>query len=112
MVRAFRKEIGVYRSVLADKRCPRLSRWLLGAAVVYALSPIDLIPDFIPVLGHLDDLLVIPLLVWLAVLVIPGDLIAEHRASRTQEGEEAPRTGTGREDNNALRRDSEGQIRG
>jgi len=79
LMRAFRSEIGVYRSVIADARCPRLARWLLGAAVAYALSPIDLIPDFIPVLGHLDDALVLPFMVWLAIRIIPRELIAEHR---------------------------------
>jgi uncharacterized membrane protein YkvA (DUF1232 family) len=86
-LQTFRHEIGIYRSVMADPRCPRLARWLLGGAMAYALSPIDLIPDFIPVLGHLDDLLIIPLLVGLAVRVIPGEVIAEHRARRGQEAE-------------------------
>jgi uncharacterized membrane protein YkvA (DUF1232 family) len=79
LVRAFQNEVGVYRSVTADPRCPRVARWLLGGAVAYALSPIDLIPDFIPVIGHLDDMLILPLLVWLAIRIIPKELIAEHR---------------------------------
>lgn len=78
----FRKELGIYRAVLADPRCPRVARWLLGAAIAYALSPVDLIPDFIPVLGHLDDVLVVPLLLWLALRLIPKELIAEHRRCR------------------------------
>ena len=45
----------------------------------YAISPIDLIPDFIPVLGHLDDIIILPLLVWLAFRVIPKELVHEHR---------------------------------
>ena len=49
------------------------------AAVGYALSPIDLIPDFIPVLGYLDDLLVLPLLVWVALRLIPKDVMVECR---------------------------------
>ena len=53
----------------------------LVAAVVaaYALSPIDLIPDFIPVIGHLDDLLIVPLGIWAAVRLVPAALMAEHR---------------------------------
>ena len=82
LVEVFRREIGVYRSVMADPRCPRLSRWLLGGAVAYALSPIDLIPDFIPVLGHLDDVLIVPIMIWLAKRAIPKELIAEHRSAR------------------------------
>lgn len=52
----------------------------LGAFVVaYALSPIDLIPDFIPVLGYLDDVLLLPALIWLAVRMIPAEVLAESR---------------------------------
>jgi len=82
LVRAFRNEIGIYRSVMADPRCPRLARWILAGAVAYALSPIDLIPDFIPVVGHLDDVLIIPLMVWIAIRIIPKALITEHRIAR------------------------------
>jgi uncharacterized membrane protein YkvA (DUF1232 family) len=44
------------------------------------VSPIDIIPDFIPVLGQLDDLIVLPLLIWLALRCIPAELITEHRS--------------------------------
>lgn len=81
LVNNFKREIAVYRDVIRDERCPRSARWLLGGALAYALSPIDLIPDFIPVLGQLDDLVVLPLLVWLSVRLIPEGLIAEHRAN-------------------------------
>jgi uncharacterized membrane protein YkvA (DUF1232 family) len=47
----------------------------------YALSPIDLIPDFIPVLGYLDDLILVPAGLWLAMRLIPPDVLAEHRAT-------------------------------
>lgn len=90
LVAVFRREIGIYRSVMADPRCPRAARWLLAGAVAYALSPIDLIPDFIPVLGHLDDALILPVLVGLAIRMIPKELIAEHRAKRAAETECAP----------------------
>lgn len=83
-IQAFRNEVGVYRSVIADRRCPRVSRWLLGFAVMYALSPMDLIPDFIPVLGYIDDLLILPLLIWLAMRLMPKELILEHRLKREE----------------------------
>lgn len=76
----FRQEIQVYRRVLGDPRAPRRTRWLLAAAIAYALSPIDLIPDFIPLVGHLDDAIILPLLVWLALRATPAALLAEHRA--------------------------------
>lgn len=75
----FKAELALYRRILADPRTPRRARWLLGAAVAYALSPVDLIPDFIPVIGHLDDALILPLLVWLALRCLPPSLLAEHR---------------------------------
>ncbi|MDP9812626.1 uncharacterized membrane protein YkvA (DUF1232 family) [Rhizobium tibeticum] len=49
----------------------------------YALSPIDLIPDFVPVLGYLDDIVIVPLGILLAVKLIPPDILAEHRATAT-----------------------------
>lgn len=78
-VQRFKSELSVYRRVLVDPRTPRSARWLLGLALAYLVTPVDLIPDFIPVLGQLDDLLVVPLLVWLAVRLIPRDIVEEHR---------------------------------
>lgn len=78
------REIGFYRAVLNDPRTPRGARWLLGLALAYAVSPVDLIPDFIPVLGHLDDVLLVPLLIWLALRLIPKDVLAEHRSRSEQ----------------------------
>ena len=56
---------------------------LLGCAVGYAVSPVDIIPDFIPVLGYLDDAIVIPFLVWLALRGVPQNLLEEHRQKVT-----------------------------
>jgi uncharacterized membrane protein YkvA (DUF1232 family) len=64
-----------------DPRTPWYARWLALAIAAYALSPIDLIPDFIPVLGLLDDVLIVPLGVWLVVRLIPEEVLAEHRAA-------------------------------
>ena len=55
------------------------AKLVAGLVVAYALSPIDLIPDFIPVLGYLDDLVIVPLGIILAVRLIPGALLAEFR---------------------------------
>jgi uncharacterized membrane protein YkvA (DUF1232 family) len=81
LTRRFRQDVAVYRLVLQDRRTPWVAKLLLGAAVAYALSPIDLIPDFIPVLGHLDDLLIVPLLAWAGLRLVPAAVIEESRRS-------------------------------
>jgi uncharacterized membrane protein YkvA (DUF1232 family) len=61
---------------------PDISFWakaIAFIAVAYALSPIDLIPDFIPVLGYLDDLIIVPVLVWLALKMVPIDVLKQSR---------------------------------
>ena len=75
----FRREIRVYQAVLKDPRTPRPAKWLLGMAIAYALSPIDLIPDFIPIIGHLDDAVIVPGLIVLAVHFIPRDVLEDCR---------------------------------
>jgi len=65
--------------VLKDRRTPRLARFLLGLAVGYALSPVDLIPDFLPVLGYLDDIVLVPALVILALKMVPKEVIDDCR---------------------------------
>ena len=77
--RGLKRELRVYRLVLADQRTPRLAKLLLWLAIGYALLPFDLIPDFIPVIGHLDDLIVIPALVLLALTLIPPEVLADAR---------------------------------
>jgi len=79
IIKRFSQEIAFYRLVLKHPRTPRTARFFLGLAIVYAVSPIDLIPDFIPVIGHLDDVIVLPVLIWLAIRLIPKDVIAECR---------------------------------
>ncbi len=63
------------------RACRGIAKALAGAVAAYALSPIDLIPDFIPVLGQLDELIILPLGIALAVRLIPPELMAEHRAA-------------------------------
>jgi len=62
-----------------DPRTPTLARMIIIFAVAYAVSPIDLIPDFIPILGQLDDLLILPALILLAIRLIPPDVYARCR---------------------------------
>lgn len=62
-----------------DPRTPWYAKLLAGVVVAYALSPIDLIPDFIPVLGYLDDFLLVPLGLWLAVRLIPAEVMKDCR---------------------------------
>jgi uncharacterized membrane protein YkvA (DUF1232 family) len=75
-----KREVAYYRALFAHPRTPRASRWLLGAAVAYLVSPIDVIPDFIPVLGQLDDLLIVPCLIYASLAFIPAGVKAECRA--------------------------------
>ncbi len=72
----------VYALYLAcrDPRVSWQTRVFAAAVAAYAFSPIDLIPDFIPVLGYLDDLVLIPLGVWTALAMIPANVMAENRA--------------------------------
>jgi uncharacterized membrane protein YkvA (DUF1232 family) len=77
---SFRREIRVYQLVRQHPRTPMIAKVLIGVAVAYTLSPIDLIPDFIPILGHLDDMIIVPLLVVAAVKHIPEDVLQECRA--------------------------------
>ena len=69
-----------------DPRTPWHAKTVAIAVAAYALSPIDLIPDFIPVLGYLDDLIIVPLGILLAVRLIPAALMAEFRATATERG--------------------------
>jgi len=67
-----------------DPRTPLLVRLLALLVAAYALSPIDLIPDFIPVIGYLDDLLLLPLGLWLVVRLTPPEVIATAREQAAQ----------------------------
>jgi uncharacterized membrane protein YkvA (DUF1232 family) len=79
--RARRLKAETYALYLAygDPRVPLYAKLLAALVVGYAFSPIDLIPDFIPVLGYLDDLVVVPLGVALAVWMIPEEVLSENR---------------------------------
>jgi uncharacterized membrane protein YkvA (DUF1232 family) len=70
-----KQEFEVYRLVLKHPQTPLAAKVLLGLAIGYLLLPFDLIPDFIPVLGQLDDVIIIPVLVYVALLFIPQEVI-------------------------------------
>lgn len=76
---AFKREFEVYRCALRHPATPLAAKILLGLAVGYALLPFDLIPDFLPIIGHLDDLVIVPGLVWLALGMIPRNILEECR---------------------------------
>ncbi len=78
-INRIKTEIHYYRTLAADPAVPTVSRWLLLGALAYLVSPIDLIPDFIPVLGQLDDLIIVPGLVALAMLLIPAEAKSKAR---------------------------------
>ena len=76
--RALKTRIAYYRAIYRDPRTPLPARALLWLAVAYALLPFDLIPDFIPVVGHLDDLVIVPALVALALRLVPAEVKEAH----------------------------------
>jgi uncharacterized membrane protein YkvA (DUF1232 family) len=78
--RSLKREIKVLYLAYKSPGTPWYAKLLCAVVVGYALSPIDLIPDFIPILGYLDDLLLIPLGVWLVIKLVPEDVLNECRA--------------------------------
>jgi uncharacterized membrane protein YkvA (DUF1232 family) len=78
---SLKRELVLYRALAAHPRTPRLAKWCLLAAVGYAVLPIDLIPDFIPVIGHLDDVVIVPGLIAAAIWLVPKDVVVECRQS-------------------------------
>jgi uncharacterized membrane protein YkvA (DUF1232 family) len=80
-VRALKRDVVAIALAVRDPRVPWYAKAVGVCVVAYALSPIDLIPDFVPVLGLLDDLVLVPLGLLLVVRLIPVDILVEHRAS-------------------------------
>lgn len=79
--RTIRRDAHAVYLAARDPRTPWYAKALALCVAGYALSPIDLIPDFIPVLGYLDDIVLVPLGIMLVVWLVPADVIAEHRAA-------------------------------
>lgn len=92
IVRSFRErvrrlslQINVLHHAGRHPDLPLLSRFLVLLTVAYALSPVDLIPDFIPILGYLDDLILLPLLIFLSIRSIPEHILSEAREQAANE---------------------------
>jgi uncharacterized membrane protein YkvA (DUF1232 family) len=77
-----RDALAVYLAA-RDRRVPWYARALALCVAAYAFSPIDLIPDFVPVLGYLDDLVIVPLGILVTIRLMPREVMAEHRAAAT-----------------------------
>lgn len=76
-----------------DPRTPILAKIIVACVTAYALSPIDLIPDFIPILGLLDDVIIVPAGIWLALRLVPSDVMDDCRARAGHTVKKASRAG-------------------
>lgn len=83
--RGMKRQLGAIYHACHDPRVGILPRLIIMVALAYSLSPVDLIPDFIPVLGYLDDLILVPALIGLAIRLIPADVMAEATARAERE---------------------------
>jgi uncharacterized membrane protein YkvA (DUF1232 family) len=86
---ALKKEALAIYIAARDPRTPWYAKALVFFVVAHTFSPIDLIPDFIPVLGYLDDLIITPGGLWLAIRLIPPEVLAEARATAAARGAES-----------------------
>jgi uncharacterized membrane protein YkvA (DUF1232 family) len=82
--RALKRDVMTLWFALQHPDTPWYARVLAAIITAYALSPVDLIPDFIPVLGYLDDLLIVPAGVWLVLRLVPDHVLAASRAKSQQ----------------------------
>ncbi|MEJ8758171.1 DUF1232 domain-containing protein [Pontibacter sp. H259] len=78
-VRKLKEDIYTLYLASRDPRIPFMAKVVLVITVAYAFSPIDLVPDFIPVLGYLDDLLLLPFGIWLTIKLMPPAVLHEYR---------------------------------
>lgn len=80
IAKRLKNELVLYRQVLRHPQTPWIAKALLWVAVAYLMLPFDLIPDFLPVIGHLDDLIIVPGLIYLAFKMIPDAVVSECKA--------------------------------
>ena len=92
--REIRRDVVAIWIAAGDPRVPWYAKAIAAAVAAYALSPIDLIPDFVPVLGYLDDLIIVPAGILLTVRLIPAGLMDEFRAEAARR-EARPRSRVG-----------------
>ena len=85
-----KRDVQVLGLALFDRRTPWYAKALAGLIVAYAVSPIDLIPDFIPVLGLLDEMILLPLLIVLVLRLIPAPVMADCRSRVEMPGNRLP----------------------
>ncbi|RVD69543.1 MAG: DUF1232 domain-containing protein [Mesorhizobium sp.] len=85
--RTIKQDVHAIYLAAGDARTPWYAKVLALCVAGYALSPIDLIPDFIPVLGYLDDAIIVPLGILAVLRMIPPEVMAEHRAAAALAGE-------------------------
>jgi uncharacterized membrane protein YkvA (DUF1232 family) len=85
--RTLKRDVVALWLAARDPRVPLSAKIVAGAVAAYALSPVDLIPDFIPILGYLDDLLIVPIGIVLAIRLVPDDLMTEFRGKAEQRSE-------------------------
>lgn len=85
--RTIKRDVHAVWLAARDPRTPWFAKVLALAVAAYAISPIDLIPDFIPIIGYLDDLIIVPLGIMLVVRFIPPELMDEHREAASKASE-------------------------
>ncbi|PKP94951.1 MAG: hypothetical protein CVT77_00685 [Alphaproteobacteria bacterium HGW-Alphaproteobacteria-16] len=85
--RSLKRDVVALWLAARDPRVPWYAKALAGAVAAYALSPIDLVPDFIPILGYLDDLLIVPAGIWLVVRLVPAPLMVQFREEANRHAE-------------------------
>ena len=91
--KALKRDVMTLWFALRHPQTPWYVRGFAGVLTAYALSPIDLIPDFIPILGYLDDLIIVPAGVWLLLRMVPNQVLIDSRAQADQwflQGREKP----------------------
>ena len=91
--RKIKRDVVALRIAARDPRVPWYAKAIAGAVAAYALSPVDLIPDFIPIIGYLDDLLIVPVGIVLAVKLVPADLMQEFREEAMRREKPVSRAG-------------------